>query len=138
MTLPMQFVEGLARAPGDWDLRAVFADWCEENAEADVAACLRWMVRHEKRPYHGSSDRATWFNADTIGQGLGDPESDIPAAIFTLLEGGTALANHKAYATVPQAEEAFYHAWHAAREKGWSPEGGRADGPDRTVPGAGG
>jgi len=31
MSLPKQFLEGLASAPEDWDLRAVFADWCEEN-----------------------------------------------------------------------------------------------------------
>ncbi len=123
MLLPRQFVEGLAESPDDWALRNVFADWCAENDRQGVAACLLWMVRRKKRPYRGSGGRGTWFNADTISPGLGDPESDIPAAVFGLLEGGQAVANHKAYSTLAKAEEAFYAAWQRAREGGWDPSG---------------
>src|SRR5262245_12277078 len=99
MSLPRQFVEGLALSPDDW------ADWCVENDVQGVAACLRWMVHRQKRPYRGSAGRGTWFNADTIMSGLGDPESDIPGAVFGLLDGGQLVANHKAYTTLAKAEE---------------------------------
>ena len=123
MGLPKQFIEGLARAPDDWQLRGVFADWCEENDWPGLAACLRWMARRRKRPYRGTAERATWFNADTISSGLGDPESDIPGAVYALLEGGEVVANHTAYPSLRQAEEAFYYAWQKARAGGWDPDG---------------
>ena len=49
------FFEDLARNPDDWQLRAVMADWCEDNGQGDRAVCLRWMIAHNKRPYSGSS-----------------------------------------------------------------------------------
>ena len=122
MPLPKQFLEGLATTPEDWALRAVFADWCEENDRPAVAACLLWMARRHKRPYQGTAGRATWFNADTISTGLGDPQSDIPGAVFGRLEGGKTVANHTMYPSLGAAEEAFYHAWEKAREGGWNPD----------------
>src|SRR5262249_61345683 len=116
------FREGLVQTPEDWDLRRVVADWCEDNGHAGRADCLRWMSRLKKRPYRGSSGVASWFNADTIDTGLGDPESDIPGAIYVLLEGGTESANHKTFPTARAAEESFHTAFAAARSKGWRPE----------------
>jgi hypothetical protein len=119
MSILDQFLNDLAGAPEDWALRGVLADWAEDNNRPQLAECLRWMIRRQKRPYHGSSGGGTWFNAETIAEGLGDPESDIPAAVFTLLEGGNEVANHKSFATLRAAEEAFQAAWVKAREEGW-------------------
>jgi len=85
MALPRQFLQGLMDTPDDWALRTVFADWCLDNDRPGVAACLLWMVRQRKRPYRGWAGRGTWFNADTIKEGLGDPESDIPGVVFGML-----------------------------------------------------
>lgn len=122
MSMIDAFLDDLSRTPDDWSLRGVFADWCEDNRQADTAACLRWMVAHHKRPYHGSSGRGTWFNADTIAPDLGDPESDIPGPLFDQLPGGKPVANHKAYPSFREAEVAFHQAWREARERGWNPE----------------
>jgi hypothetical protein len=122
MSILDQFLNDLAGTPEDWALRGVLADWAEDNSRPQLAECLRWMIRRQKRHYHGSSGGGTWFNAETIAEGLGDPESDIPAAVFTQLEGGNEVANHKSFSTLRAAEEAFQAAWVKAREKGWKAE----------------
>jgi hypothetical protein len=121
MSILDQFLDDLADKPEDWTLRGVVADWAEDNDRADLAACLRWMIKNEKRPYHGSTGGATWFNAETVSDGLGDPQSDIPAALFKLLEGGKEVANHKSFPSLRAAEESFQSAWAAARTRGWTP-----------------
>jgi uncharacterized protein (TIGR02996 family) len=124
MSMLEQFLDELARSPDDWALRGVFADWCEDNRQPALAACLRWMARRRKRAYRGAAGRGTWFNADTIGPDLRDrdPESNVPGLIFGLLEGGRAVANHKVYPSVRAAEEAFHAAWLRARAGGWDPD----------------
>jgi uncharacterized protein (TIGR02996 family) len=124
MTILDQFLNDLAGAPEDWTLRGVLADWADDNSQPQLAECLRWMIRCQKRPYPDKSGRGTWFNAETIRKDLdlGDPESDIPAALFTQLEGGDEVKNHRLFKTLRAAEEAFQAAWVKAREKGWKPE----------------
>src|SRR5947208_9118 len=121
MSILDQFLDDLAQNPDDRSLRGVVADWAEDNNRPDLAACLRWMIKHGKRPYHGSSGGATWFNAETVSPGLGDPESDIPAALYKQLQGGKEVANHKSFPTLRAAEESFQAAWSAARADVWSP-----------------
>jgi uncharacterized protein (TIGR02996 family) len=38
--------------PGDFDRRAVFADWLEEAGRAEAAFLQRWMAHHRKYPAH--------------------------------------------------------------------------------------
>jgi uncharacterized protein (TIGR02996 family) len=121
MSIHQQLLADVAAAPEDWKLREVLADWYEDNSQPHCAECLRWMVRHKKRPYVGSQARATWFNADTISTGLGDPESDVPGPVYDRLEGGKQVANHKTFKSTRDAEEAFHQAWAGARQGGWSP-----------------
>lgn len=121
MTMLQQFLDELARSPEDWKLRGVMADWCEDNQEAHRAECLRWMIRQRKRPYLKLNTRATWFNADRISPGLGDPESDIPEVLFKQLEGGQSAANHLTFGNFHEAEEAIQQAWTKARAGGWAP-----------------
>src|SRR5262249_35900394 len=123
MSVRDQLLDDLCRKPEDWKLRNVLADWYEDNNHPEEAACLRWMLENKKRPYHGSSPSASWFNADTVSPGLGDPESDVPGALFELLEGGKQTANHKTFADLKSAEEAFVAAWLKARKGGWKPAG---------------
>lgn len=122
MSILNQLLEDLARAPEDWRLRGVIADWFEDNHRPEEAECLRWMFRHQKRPHSGSADRASWFNEATISEGLGDPASDIPGPVFVQLIGGREVANHKSFDGMLQAEAAFRAAWVRARAGGWSPD----------------
>lgn len=121
MTIHSQLLTEVAADPEDWKLREVLADWFEDNSRPVCAECLRWMVRNKKRPYLGSADRASWFNAETIRSGLGDPASDIPGEVFKRLEGGKQIANHKKFESTRDAEEAFHKAWVSARQGGWAP-----------------
>jgi hypothetical protein len=121
MSILDSFLDDLSATPEDWSLRGVVADWAEDNNQPRLAESLRWMIREQKRPYHGSSGGGTWFNADTIAEGLGDPESDLPAVLFSRLEGGKQIANHKSFPTLRAAEESFLTAWVQAREQGWAP-----------------
>lgn len=102
--------------------RNLLADWFDDNNLPDEAECLRWMLEHQKRPYHGSSPQASWFNKDTISPGLGDPESDVPGGVYQHLEGGKVTANHRTFDTLEAAEKAFLAAWVKARKGGWKPE----------------
>jgi uncharacterized protein (TIGR02996 family) len=113
------FYEDLSRNPGDWGVRSVMADWCEEHDRTLQAECLRWMLLHRKRPHQGVSGTCSWFNADTIPQGCGDPESDIPGAIYRHLKGQV-TCNHRTYDSVRAAEDDFLAAWALARQEGWS------------------
>jgi uncharacterized protein (TIGR02996 family) len=121
MSVRDQLLDDLVRAPDDWKLRGVLADWFEDNNHVAEAECLRWMIKNQKRPYHGSSPQASWFNADTVGPGLGDPESDVPGPVYELLAGGKVTANHRTFDDLKAAEEAFLAAWVKARKKGWAP-----------------
>jgi len=132
MSVRDQLLDDLVRKPEDWKLRGVLADWFDDNNHPEEAACLRWMITHQKRPYHGSSPSASWFNADTVSPGLGDPESDVPGALFELLDGGKQTANHKTFADLKSAEEAFLVAWLKARKGGWKPAGKAA--PEESPP----
>jgi len=123
MSMLNQFLKDLGQAPDDWKLRSIVADWCEDNQETQRAECLRWMIKHKKRPYPSSAGKATWFNADKISPGLGDPESDIPEGLFKHLDGGNQAANHRTYGNFPESEEAIQQAWVKARAGGWSPNG---------------
>lgn len=120
-TILDKFLEDLCNDPNNWTLRGVIADWAEDNGISELAQCLRWMITNKKRPYHGENNRATWFNAETISQGLGDNSSDIPAILYNALEGGKERANHKTFSPRKEAETAFYAAWKQATAEGWKP-----------------
>jgi uncharacterized protein (TIGR02996 family) len=119
MSIRDQLLQDIADHPDDWSLRAIAADWAEDHGETNLAECLRWMIRHRKRPYRSARNLACWFDADRIDPGLGDPESDIPGQLFELLPFGEQQANHRIFINVRQAEEALYRAWHLARQSGW-------------------
>jgi hypothetical protein len=119
------FYDELARKPDDWAVRGLLADWCEDNNLPQWAECLRWMIRHRKRPYRSSGRLGfTWFNADKLPDVVkDDPESNIPGKVWDLLAHGQQAASHKSYPTLRAAEEDFYDAWAKARSGGWKPDG---------------
>ena len=121
MSMHDQFLEGLLQTPDDRTLRRVYADWCEDNDQPDCAECLRWMASANKRPFRGSTNTVTWFNAETIAPEQGDEESDLPDAVFRMLEGGLEVAHHRAFASLTEAERAIQGAWVKARKVGWAP-----------------
>jgi hypothetical protein len=121
MTTLDTLYEGLARSADDWELRAVLADWFEEAGRQDVADCLRWMVKHRKRPYRSTSGAYHWFNVERVTT-ASDPASDIPAVVYRLMRGEEGLEMvFRDYDTLKLADEDFYAAWREAQRQGWSP-----------------
>ena len=120
MSILQHFLDDLCATPEDWALRGVVADWAEDNDQPRLAEALRWMIRHQKRPYLDSTGTGTWFNAETVSPGLGDPEADIPEEVYTHLDGGKKTANHKKFPSMREAEESFLRAWAKARAEGWT------------------
>jgi hypothetical protein len=114
-------LEMLKVGPPNWALLLELADRRERAGRGEEAEALRWMADRRKRPY-GSSERGlyTWFNAGTIVSGLGDPESDLPAAVFSRLKGGALVANHRSYRMLWDACEDCVAARVAARRAGVS------------------
>jgi hypothetical protein len=122
----------------NWNLRSILADWYEDNKNFDAADAVRWAMLRQKRPYSSKevfedlylpkgepnpnpTSTGAWFNADTVGEGLGDSASDLPGAVYERLTGSN-IANHHYYPTVKEAEEDFVKAWILARNQGWDPE----------------
>jgi uncharacterized protein (TIGR02996 family) len=112
--------ESLAQSLNDWQARSVLADWFEEHNQQHAADAIRWMVRRGKRPYRGSNGTYHWFNASRASNDA-DPESDLPEPLYLQLSGKEGLPRgFRDYDSLRAADEDFYLAWHAAREKGWS------------------
>jgi hypothetical protein len=108
--------------PAEWEALEALAKLYERVGGHEAASALRWMARNRKRPYRSSGFAYTWFNANMIDPGLGDPESDIPGKLYERLLSGEETANHKSYRTLRAAEEDFFQAWTAARAGGWDSE----------------
>lgn len=124
-----QLYHSLSDQPNDWPTRAVLADWFEEAGQPVVAACLRWMVRHRKRPYPSTRGTSHWFNAPRVTTD-NDPESDIPEAVYLELSETAGLDDiFRSYPTLRAADEDFYAAWARARKKGWRPDAEPRDSP---------
>ena len=45
-----QFEQQLDLNPANFQLRAIYADWLEEQGDEAAAYCQRWMVKYKKRP----------------------------------------------------------------------------------------
>lgn len=101
----------------------IAADWYEDNGNTVASEGLRWRFNNNKRPYLTKS-LAMWFNEDAVqGLDLGDPESDLPQAVYRLLLGHT-VSNHKVYQSAEQAEQDFVEAWVKAVSEGFKPNTG--------------
>jgi uncharacterized protein (TIGR02996 family) len=121
-TLEAMFL-ALAQSPDDWLLRAALADWFEEAGRQPVADCVRWMVRHRKRPYRSRDGHFHWFDAPRTPT-LIDPESDIPEEVYRYLTGvAETYVPYRTYESLRAAEEDFHAAWLRARSRGWITHG---------------
>ena len=77
------------------------------------------MADNHKRPYHSTSGKFHWFNAEQAIT-LGDPDSDIPEPVYAILTGREGLKMvFRDYDTLRAADEDFYAAWAEARRRGW-------------------
>lgn len=109
---------GLDGDPNDWTTRGILADLFEDEGEQDRADCLRWTIRHRKRPDRSDNGTYHWFNEETVNVDQ-DPESDIPAAIYTRMRAAEGLDKiYRNYKSLPAADEDFFQGWLAARNLG--------------------
>jgi uncharacterized protein (TIGR02996 family) len=123
MTTLEALYEALSCSPDDWQARQILADWFEEAGQQAHADSVRWMVRHRKRPYRSLSGTYHWFNADRVTT-AGDPESNLPEAIYALMHGSEGLETIiRDYDSLREADEDFYAAWRLAGERGLDRDG---------------
>jgi uncharacterized protein (TIGR02996 family) len=108
--------------------RLVFADWLEDHGRPAAAECLRWLVRHRKRPQHIEAplgDSWGWLRdlrspAVTATHGA----MMLPDRVFDRLKGGKGFLDvARFYRSRRAAEEALLAAWAKARAAGWQPDG---------------
>jgi hypothetical protein len=123
MTTLQTLYAALHESPDDWQSRAILGDWFEEAGQQNFADCVRWMIDKRKRPYRSTTGTYHWFNAERVTT-ASDPESDIPEAVYKLLQGREGLETiFRDYKDLPGAEEDFYIAWQRARDRGWKSDG---------------
>ncbi len=69
----------LADTPEDWDLRAIFADWLEEQGDDKEAAAQRWQVENGKiLSYYGfrqNNSGGVWHGPRYIAVRAGSHEA---------------------------------------------------------------
>jgi hypothetical protein len=76
------------------------------------------MVKQRKRPYRSTSGTYSWFNSQRV-KTPSDPESDLPEAVYVLMQGREGLhLIYRDYDSLREAEEDFYAAWSLAGERG--------------------
>jgi hypothetical protein len=125
MTTLDTLYESLAQCPNerpDWQARSILGDWYEEAGQQHAADCIRWMIRQKKRPYRSTTGTYHWFNAERgTTNPPQDPESDIPEAVYSKMQGREGLEKvFRDYDTLRAADEDFHAGWHKAREQGWT------------------
>jgi uncharacterized protein (TIGR02996 family) len=49
---PDPFLAQIINDPTNWTLKAVYADYLEENNQFDLAFAYRWMSKAQAHPYH--------------------------------------------------------------------------------------
>lgn len=97
-------LESLRRDPDDWLGWSALADLLEEEGDP-LAACVRWMVRHRKRPRWSAVYRAwCWYDESKV-DGIVDRESDLPTQIYLRIDGGAKVPYAEAH--YPRLDDAL-------------------------------
>lgn len=123
-------LDQLCLTPDDWTLRGIWADALEDAGNQHASDCVRWCVRHHKRPrsYRAwESDpyvnkRAQWYD-ESWTDGAYDVESDLPTELYVRL-GGEPLKRSPSqinYELPKGAELALLEAWPLALADGFDP-----------------
>lgn len=101
MTDEKAFLDAIALAPDDWNLRLVFADWLEEQGDPRALA-YRWSGAHKKRPQERTMYRETHIDrrfgrrrtvpkkfswAWYLGFRITNTPHELPLAIFWSIAG---------------------------------------------------
>jgi hypothetical protein len=106
--------------PTHFEERNELADWCSDVGLLPEHEALIWCVQRRKRPgmsvtNEGLQPGAFWFNADTIAEGLGDEESNLPSSLWEKLQiakpEDKVTDNQKKFETFFQAEKALLAAF---------------------------
>lgn len=108
-------------------------DYCLDEGRQAEHDAIRWLVDNGRRPWNLAYEegdipetkvKVAWFNGDEMAEGLGDPASDLPAAVFTQLAAGQDVACHRFYESTSAAIRDFVTAHVKAVAGGWdrSPE----------------
>ena len=71
----------------DWHSWGVLGDSLLDDGEFHLSHAVAWMVRNRNRPYKAGHDNWHWYDIAFQGAQMIDPESDIPHAVFELLDG---------------------------------------------------
>lgn len=122
--------EMLDADPDDFAIRGLMADWYADQGDPAAEDCLRWQVGERKRPYKppevAPGGLVQWYDGD-YGNGY-DPESDLPAALWSELRGGETWGHRSSkdprwveYPTRRAAEEALLAAWRKLAARGQAP-----------------
>src|SRR5215203_7291502 len=90
------FWAAIAAAPDDDLPKLVFADWLDERGDPR-GACLRWLVKEQKRPVFDRVDTKTW---DWWSQTPADP-SHYPVPPREYILPGNLFARLKPFAAPP-------------------------------------
>jgi uncharacterized protein (TIGR02996 family) len=118
----------LDATPGDHVTLLALADWFEEQGQPEKAACLRWTIRNNLRPFRYTRDGSVtkksndwndgwywWARADPyIGQGWGHPlHCRLPYQVWEKLHHTFTYDPLvvKQYPTQRDAYEALLDAW---------------------------
>jgi uncharacterized protein (TIGR02996 family) len=117
MTTLDAFFHTLRQTPDDWLCRAALADWFEEAGLDHTAACVRWMVRHGRRPSLNAAGHAFWFDADAPLP-YTEAMAYLPPELYRALRARQLPHYCCTYADLRDAEEDLYAAWAAVHEAG--------------------
>ena len=74
----------------NWQLRAAYGDWLEENGYEVEARCQWWMSKNKKSAWrsHADTGEYLWWNGNRNKPSTDmpfDPESDLPAEVWNVM-----------------------------------------------------
>ena len=124
----------------DQATRSILADWYEDQGDWMAAECLRWLVKHNVRPYYYGKEHDkddiiydkwsitsldNWYiiHARGKGTGLGDTYilHAVPVQVFRRMNNPFHWP-WPLYDSRRACEEAVIDGWKAARQEGWQPD----------------
>lgn len=116
-------------------LLGTLRDYYTDHDRLEEGEALNWLLENGKRPYLNFKEpkegeaaappsKASWFNEDLIGAGLGEEYSDLPDGLYSGMtecaeaaKSGKTVANHRSFDEPAEAVRwavAGYAKWKAA------------------------
>lgn len=126
------FETQLDLTPHDFDLRAIYADWLDENSYYDLAYIQRWLAKRKLSPYLRTTTlknkevkpdyKWAWYPNYVVGTIVKQDEVDkikvaqLPQLIFINLPKSSEMHNSKYYPSRAEAENALLSAINKFKE----------------------